>query len=318
MPTDSERPSSGISEFQRTGLEFGGDLAHAGGLAKGERAGDYEVCSLLSRGGMGAVYLAENIHTHQPAVLKLILRQFTGDAFAVERFACEARATGLLRHSNVIGVYESGKCDAGLYLAMEWVDGKTLRALMKAGIIGLGYAADWSRQAAEGLAAAHEAGITHRDIKPDNIMVSKEGVVKILDFGLARLPGPVQPDPVSPDMAEAGAFGTISGTLSGTLSYLSPEQFRGEPATSATDVFSLGAVLYELFTGRHPFRGETPLDVYEAIECRTPDTPSSLRAGITPELDRLLLAMLDREPQGRPAASEVGRLVTGCLGGSPS
>jgi serine/threonine-protein kinase len=183
---------------------------------------------------------------------------------------------------------------------MEWVDGQTWRALMNAGSVPLPSAADWSRQAARALAAAHQAGILHRDIKPDNIMLSKAGAVKILDFGLARLAGPVLRD-----IEAAGAFGTISGTLSGTLSYMPPELLRGECASSASDVFSLGSVLYELFAGRHPFAGETPLDVFEAIECRTPDPPAAVRAGIPPALNGLLLGMLDRQPQVRPMAAAV-------------
>jgi serine/threonine-protein kinase len=271
-----------------------------GALAPGERLGDYEIRSLLSVGGMGEVYLADNVHTHQPVALKLIRRHLMADAHAVERFTREAHAAGALRHANVVAIYEFGRADAGMYIAMEWVDGQTFRALMNSGPIALASAADWSRQSARALAAAHEAGITHRDIKPENLMLSKDGVVKILDFGLARLPGSLMAD-----IEATGGSGTISGTLSGTLSYMSPELFRGETASGATDIFSLGSVLYELFTGVHPFAGETPLDVYEAIECRVPEAPSSLRAGIPPEVDRLLLEMLDRDRNGRPAASAV-------------
>ena len=154
---------------------------------------------------------------------------------------------------------------------------------MDAGFIALLSAAGWSGQAARGLAAIHAAGISHRDIKPENLMLGKDGVVKILDFGLARLAGSILADgearASSLDTNADDLSGTISGTLSGTFSYLPPELFRGEAASSATDVFSLGSVFYELFTGIHPFTGETPLDVYEAIECRTPDLPSSLRPG---------------------------------------
>lgn len=205
-----------------------------------------------------------------------------------------------MHHANVITIYEFARSDAGMFIAMEWVDGQTWRALMDAGRIALPHAAAWSRQAARGLAAAHEAGITHRDIKPENLMLSRDGVVKILDFGLARLAGSVMAD-----LEGSGSSGTISGTLSGTLSYMPPELFRGETASCATDVFSLGSVFYELFTGVHPFAGETPLDVYEAIECRVPDQPSSLCAGIPAELDRLLLGMLDRDREARPPASAV-------------
>jgi serine/threonine protein kinase len=140
----------------------------------------------------------------------------------------------------------------------------------------------------------------HRDIKPENIMLLNDGIVKILDFGLARLTGPARPEPES-----MGASGTISGTLSGTLLYMPPEILRGEAATPASDVFSLGVVLYELAAGKHPFAGETPLDVYEAIECRTVIATSVVRANIPAEFDALLLRMLNRDPTLRPPADEV-------------
>jgi serine/threonine protein kinase len=253
---------------------------------------------------MGEVYLAEHIQSRKKVALKLIRRHLMADAQAVECFTREARAAGALRHVNVVDIFQFGRSDAGMFIAMEWVDGQTFRALMDSGPVEISNAVSWSRQAASLIAAAHGAGITHRDIKPENLMVNKDGVVKVLDFGLARLAGPA-----IPDRKASGASGTISGTLSGTLSYMSPELFRGETASSASDVFSLGSVFYELFTGVHPFAGATPLDVYEAIECRVPDRPSSLRPGIPPEVDRLLLEMLNRVQESRPeAAAIVGTL----------
>jgi serine/threonine-protein kinase len=273
---------------------------HPGTLAPGLRVGEYEVQSLISIGGMGEVYLAEDTRSRRAAVLKILRRHLTADAHAVERFEREARAAGTLDHPNIVKIHEFGTSDAGVFIAMEWVDGQTWRALMTTGEVTLPIAGDWSLQAAHALAAAHEAGIVHRDIKPDNIMLSKDGVVKVLDFGLARLG-----ENVPPDIEASGASGTISGTLSGTLSYMSPELLRGERASSASDVFSFGSVLYELFTGCHPFAGETPLDVFEAIECRTPALPSSRRPGIPPALDGLLLAMLAGEQEKRPSSSSV-------------
>lgn len=275
-----------------------------GALAPGLRIGEYEVQSLISIGGMGEIYLAKDSRSERPTVLKILRRHLTADVHAVERFEREARAAGTLDHPNIVKVYEFGSSDAGVFIAMEWVDGQTWRSLMGAGEIPLTIAGDWSRQAANALAAAHGAGIVHRDIKPDNIMLSKSSVVKILDFGLARLG-----ENVLPDVEASGASGTISGTLSGTLPYMSPELLRGERASSASDVFSFASVLYELFTGRHPFAGETPLDVFEAIECRTPEPPSSRRRGIPPVLDRLLLAMLSGEQQRRPSSLSVATIL---------
>jgi serine/threonine-protein kinase len=278
--------------------------SNPGALPPGTRVRDYVLRSLVSRGGMGEVYRAEDVERQRPVALKLIRRHLTADARIAERFQSEAQAAGALKHPNVITIYDFGNSNAGMFLAMEWVDGQTWRALMKPGGRTLSEAAAWSRQAARGLSAAHEAGVTHRDLKPENLMLNRDGVVKILDFGLARLPGQAPAD-----MAATGTSGTISGTLSGTLPYMAPELFRGEAATWATDIFSLGSVFYELFCGVHPFAGETPLDVYEAIECRVPAAPSTLREGIPGEVDGLLLRMLNRERDARPRAKEVAAVL---------
>lgn len=269
-----------------------------GALATGQKIGRYEIESLVTVGGMGEVYLARDPE-RAPVALKILRRHLVLSPQAVDRFETEARAASALRHPNIITVLESGESAAGLFIAMEWVDGRTIRQVMNEGTVDPAHAADWSAQASRALAAAHAAGILHRDIKPDNMIVRNDGVLKILDFGLARLAGPVRIEPDS-----TGASGTISGTLSGTLLYMSPEILRGETATSASDVFSLGALLYELWTGRHPFAGETPLDVYEAIEGRLVAPPSTLRAGIPTTVDALILRMLDRDPGHRPSAGE--------------
>jgi serine/threonine protein kinase len=267
-------------------------------LSPGQRMGRYEIESLISVGGMGEVYLARD-SSAKPVALKILRRHLIASPHAVDRFHTEARAASALHHPNIVTVCESGELPAGLFIAMEWVEGHTLRKLIDTGAADKTLAGEWSAQGARALAAAHAAGILHRDIKPDNIVVRKDGVLKILDFGLARLDGPVRLEPSS-----TGSSGTISGTLSGTLLYMSPEILRGETATSASDVFSLGALLYELWTGRHPFAGETPLDVFEAIECCMAAAPSTLRAGIPHEIDALIVRMLDRDPAQRPSARE--------------
>jgi serine/threonine protein kinase len=268
-------------------------------LSTGERIGKYQIESLITVGGMGEVYLARN-QAGCPVALKILRRHLVASPQAVDRFQTEVRAASALDDLNIVTVYESGDSPAGLYLAMEWVEGPTFRQLMAAGAAEISDAIDWGEQAASALAAAHSADILHRDIKPENIILRKDGVVKILDFGLARLAGPVRIEPHS-----TGASGTISGTLSGTLLYMSPEILRGETASSASDVFSLGALFYELWTGRHPFAGETPLDVYEAIECRKVAAPSAMQPAIPLEIDSLILRMLDRDPALRPPAHEV-------------
>jgi eukaryotic-like serine/threonine-protein kinase len=269
-----------------------------GTLAAGERVGDYEIESLITVGGMGEVYRAHD-PSGIPVALKILRRHLVVSPQAVDRFQTEARAASALHHANIVMVCASGESTAGLFIAMEWVEGHTFREIIGAGAVETVHAIDWSGQAARALAAAHAAGILHRDIKPENIIVRNDGLLKMLDFGLARLAGPMR---LEPDCA--GASGTISGTLSGTLLYMSPEILRGENASSASDVFSLGTLLYEIWTGKHPFAGETPLDVYEAIECRLVEAPSALRDGIPEEIESLILRMLDRDPALRPSAIE--------------
>jgi serine/threonine protein kinase len=271
-----------------------------GALTAGQSVGNYEIESLITTGGMGEVYLARDA-SGTPVALKILRRHLVASPQAADRFETEARAASALHHPNIVTVLEFGDSPAGLFLAMEWVEGRTFRELMKVGATNTAEAIDVSRQASLALAAAHAAEILHRDIKPENIILRTDGVVKILDFGLARLAGPVRLEANS-----TGASGTISGTLSGTLLYMSPEIFRGETASEASDVFSMGALFYELWTGQHPFAGETPLDVFEAIECRPVAPPSRIRGDIPPEIDALILRMLDRDPGLRPTAAEAG------------
>ena len=276
-----------------------------GGLAPGHPVGDYEVEALIGIGGMGEVYRARD-KAGKPVALKILRRHLIANAQAVDRFETEARAASALRHPNIVTVYEFGVSDVGLFIAMEWLDGSTFRAVMSAGPVEVADAIDYAGQAARALTVAHAAEILHRDIKPENIMLCKDGAVKILDFGLARDGRPV---PLGGEPSAMGSAGTISGSLSGTLLYMPPEILRGEPATSASDVFSLGAFLYELFSGKHPFAAETPLDVLEAIECRPVVPAASLRRGVPREADQVILRMLDREPGSRPTAREVSETL---------
>lgn len=275
-----------------------------GALAKGERVGRYEVEALIATGGMGEVYRARDERGDRVA-LKILRRHLVASPQAADRFETEARAASALKHPNIVTICESGESSAGLFIAMEWVDGPTFREVIDAGVVSARQAIDWGAQAARAVAAAHAAGILHRDIKPENIMLGRDGVLKILDFGLARLEGPVRID-----VDSSGASGTISGTLSGTLLYMPPEILRGEMATSASDVYSLGAFLYELWAGRHPFAAETPLEVFEAIEFRVVAAPSAMCVEVPREIDELILRMLDREPAKRPSASEAAEVFS--------
>jgi serine/threonine protein kinase len=301
---DAEPPSSDL--LTEPPARLAADLLDKhSGLTAGQRVLHYEIEALVTMGGMGEVYLARDVRLNTPAVLKILRRHLIVNETAVYRFETEARAASALRHPNIVTIFEFGKAPDGLFIAMEWVEGITWRELMKRRQAAIADSISWAEQAAAGLAAAHRAGILHRDIKPENMMLRNDGVVKILDFGLARLAGPRRRPPAFTDAPASGSSGTISGTLSGTLLYMSPEILRGEDATKASDVFSLGTVLYELVAGVHPFAGETPLDVFEAIECRTVPAASLVRPGIPAALDALILAMLDRTRTTRPPAIEV-------------
>jgi serine/threonine protein kinase len=205
-----------------------------GALTAGQSIGKYEIDSLITAGGMGEVYLARD-PSENPVALKILRRHLVASPQAVDRFETEARAASALHHPNIVTVFESGDSSEGLFIAMEWVEGRTIRELINAGAANTSQAIDWGRQAAGALAAAHAAGILHRDIKPENIIIRKDGVLKILDFGLARLAGPVRLEANS-----TGASGTISGTLSGTLLYMSPEILRGETVSGVKGGVKLG------------------------------------------------------------------------------
>jgi eukaryotic-like serine/threonine-protein kinase len=271
----------------------------------GRSLGPYHVAALLGRGGMGEVYCAQDSRLGREIVLKLLPAQFTTDADRLRRFEQEARAASALNHPNIVTVYEFGETEAGRYIAMEMVRGQTLRALIGQ-VQGVDQLVALGRQAAEALAVAHAAGITHRDIKPENIMVRDDGYVKVLDFGLARL-SPLQKG----GPAARAAQTTDPGMMMGTVAYMSPEQAQGETVNTATDIFSLGVVLYELATGRHPFHAPTILATLQAIVSGAPPAPSQLNPEIPATLDMLITQMLSKEPSLRPTAQAAALMMAG-------
>ena len=204
-------------------------------------------------------------HTARSKVaLKLLPAEFTEDSERVRRFTQEAKAASALNHPNIISVYDIGECETGRFIVMEFVAGSTLRSVI-AKDNSLETLFTLGAQMARALSAAHAAGITHRDIKPDNIMVRDDGYVKMLDFGLARLLPTTASDPEAMTLAQQ----TTPGTVMGTLAYMSPEQASGQTVGSASDVFALGIVLYELATGSHPFKSETMIGYLHAITSQT-------------------------------------------------
>ena len=272
------------------------DMMHS--LQAGHQLGPYEIVRALGKGGMGEIYVALDRRLARTVAIKLLPADVYHNAEAVERFRREARAASALNHPHIVTIYDIGDCERGLFIAMELIEGQTLREIGREEVAAHQLAA-WGEQIGRALAASHEAGVSHRDIKPENIMIRKDGYAKVLDFGLASLTS-------SADVENtATAALTTAGAVMGTLRYMSPEQARGERCGPASDIFSLGIVLYELATGHHPFAGETALIVVHSILSNPVKPPRTLRPDLPDSVDHVLLAMLDKSENRRPKATEV-------------
>ena len=270
-------------------------------LAPGTHLGSYQILGLLGHGGMGCVYRALDFRLGREVAIKLMTEAAASNHLTMERFSREAVAASALNHPNIITVFEFvASSDHGPYLVTELIDGETLRRRLSERP-SPETAISWCRQMAKALKAAHEGGIVHRDLKPDNIMVRRDGYVKILDFGIARLA------PKTPQSETLTV--TVPGTLLGTLRYMSPEQVRGESVGAASDVFSLGLVWFELLTGSHPFGTGSPVSVIHGIASLTPVRPSRLNPAVPSALDSLILRMLEKDPCLRPTADEIDRAL---------
>ena len=264
----------------------------------------YHIVSKLGAGGMGEVWLAEDTRLDRKVALKILPAEFTQDSERVRRFTQEAKAASALNHPNIITVYDIGECETGRFIVMELVAGKTLRSVI-ASDNSIDTLFTLGAQMARALSAAHSAGITHRDIKPDNIMVRDDGYLKMLDFGLARLLPNCSNDPEAATLAQQ----TTPGTVMGTLAYMSPEQASGQTAGSPSDVFSLGIILYELATGRHPFKSESMVGYLHAITTQTPPSTISHKPDLPRAVDELILRMLEKDANSRPTANEVAQAL---------
>ncbi|MCG3163991.1 MAG: Serine/threonine-protein kinase PknD [Acidobacteria bacterium] len=237
----------------------------------GRRFGDYEVLAFLGRGGMGEVYLARDPSLERRVALKLLLDDFTRDEARVRRFTQEAKAVSALNHPNIITIYEIGEADGRRYISTEFIEGQTLRRQLASERMTLPVAMDTAIQIAGALGAAHDAGIVHRDIKPENIMARPDGLVKVLDFGLAKLTERRTSISIFDTQASSAGFKTDPGMILGTVAYMSPEQVRGDDVDARSDIFSLGVVCYEMIAGRRPFIGETSSHVIVSILDKEPD-----------------------------------------------
>jgi serine/threonine-protein kinase len=260
-------------------------------------AGRYRVVALLGRGGMGEVYRADDLKLGEPVALKFLPERFEADAALRERLLGEARLARQVAHPNVCRVYDVGEVDGRLFLSMEYVDGEDLATLLRRiGRLPNEKALQLARQMCAGLQVAHELGIVHRDLKPSNIMIDGRGRARITDFGLAAI---------------AESLGGAE-MAAGTPAYMAPEQMEGREVTVRSDVYALGLVLYELFTGAQAFEGRTAAELLDAKRSRTPSSPSQLAPGTDPLVERVLLRCLSPDPAARPAsAADVARALPG-------
>ncbi len=258
----------------------------------GKTISHYKIIAELGRGGMGVVYKAEDVKLKRTVALKFLPSEFTQNSEAKQRFLIEAQAAAALDHPNICAVHEIDEESGQTFMVMGFIEGRSLEEKIKDERLKIKEALDIALQIAEGLKAAHEHGIVHRDIKPANIMITNDGRVKILDFGLAKLSGLSQ-------LTRVGA------TL-GTAAYMSPEQARGEPVDQRTDIWAFGVVLYEMVTGQLPFKGEYEQAIIYSILHEEPKQPSSFREELSPELEQIILKALQKEPQQRfPTMAEM-------------
>jgi serine/threonine protein kinase/Tol biopolymer transport system component len=266
-------------------------------LKSGQTIASYEVISFLSRGGMGEVYLAEDKRLGRKVALKLLPASFTTDADRLRRFEQEARAASALNHPNIITIYEIREAAGSHVIATEFVEGETLRHRLSRAPLTLSETLNVAMQVADALSAAHKAGIIHRDIKPENIMLRPDGYVKVLDFGLAKLSE--QATPAVAAEAPTIQVRTGSGIVIGTAGYMSPEQARGLGVDHRSDIFSLGAVMYEMLARRKPFEGDTPSDTLAAILKTEPPPLSRIAQGVPAELVRIVNKSLRKDREER-------------------
>ena len=262
------------------------------------RLGPYEVLAPLGAGGMGEVYRARDTRLHRDVAIKVLPASFSADPDRLRRFEQEARAASALNHPNILTIHDIGTHEGAPYLVSELLEGDSLRERLEGGGLKPAAAVDAAVQVAQGLAAAHEKGIVHRDLKPENLFVLRDGRVKILDFGLAKL---TRPEPTSSGESHVVTTPaeTEPGTVMGTLGYMSPEQLRGQTADHRSDIFSLGAILYEMLAGRRPFLASTPVDTIGAILKEEPPELSETAEGLAPGLERIARRCLEKNPEAR-------------------
>jgi Tol biopolymer transport system component len=267
-------------------------------LSPGSHLGPYEVLAPLGAGGMGEVYRARDPRLGREVAVKVLPASLSADADRLRRFEQEARAAGVLNHPNLTAVYDIGSQEGSPYIVSELLEGETLRSRLAGGALPVRKAVDYALQIAHGLAAAHEKGIVHRDLKPENLFVMKDGRVKILDFGLAKLTHPEKPG-VPLTEVPTQTQGTEPGVVMGTAAYMSPEQVRGQLTDARSDIFSFGAVLFEMLAGQRTFRGDTSVETMNAILKEDPADLSPRNRNVSPGLERVVRHCLEKSPDQR-------------------
>src|SRR3954471_11723500 len=267
-------------------------------LTPGTQLGQYEIIGPVGAGSMGEVYRARDSRLNRDVAIKVLPTLISLDAERLQRFEIEAKAAAALNHPNILSVYQMGTHEGTPYLVSELLEGKTLAESLRRGPLPLRQAIQFGVQIAHGLAAAHEKGIVHRDLKPENLFVTKDGRVKILDFGLAKLTqadGAVGPQTNLPTAAPA----TEPGVVMGTLGYMSPEQVKGKSADARSDIFAFGAILYEALSGTRAFHRDTAAETMSAILREEPPDLSATNRSVQPGLERVVRHCLEKSPAER-------------------
>jgi hypothetical protein len=311
------RESDEIDPILKEGGVFDGPLWQAlldeqeEGLTTGERLGPYEVRDAIGAGGMGEVYVAHDSRLGRDVAIK-VLPPSSGSPDALARFEREARAVAALSHPNVLAIHDVGTEGSVHFVVTELLEGETLRARLAArGALAPAEAVGYGVQIARGLAAAHDRGIIHRDLKPDNIFITRDGRIKILDFGIAIF------DQASVATGEHAAL-TRTGLAMGTIGYMAPEQVLGQPATAQSDLFGFGVVMHEMLTGSHPFARRTAPEVQTAVLREDPAPLGRAVPGLSPSLIKLIERCLDKQPSGRPESARDLAMFLEALGEAPA
>ena len=288
-------------------------------LAAGTKLGPYEITAAIGAGGMGEVYRAKDARLGRDVAIKVLPASFAQDSERLRRFEAEARAVAALNHPNILAVHDVGEHHGAPYLVCELLEGETLRESLREGPLPQRRAIEYASQIAEGLAAAHNKEIVHRDLKPDNVFVTTDGRIKILDFGLAKLARAQAASADGSDATAPGPTQTTPGIALGTAGYMSPEQVRGKEVDARTDIFAFGAILYEMLSGQRAFRGETSVETMNAILKEDPPEFATEKLRVSPGLERIVRRCLEKERERRfQSARDLGFALEAVSGSTVS